>query len=502
MSGEDAMRLLVACPHQLLLVNTRDHSVAVVEENRGGYYGISWTTDGSELVLAHSGIRHDFGDSIEEYMDSEKGYLSVGTRSGVEGIAAPHQLVCDEQWIILTNTGRNALTVVRRDDLFYKHVWIDSARWDRKGKDRFTGKHFNSVHRHRDKLYLLAHNFKSGSLVAELSFPELQLLRWIPTHAYQAHNLWMLPTGELLTCNTMQGSVIEATTGRIVWKAEGLNQLTRGLAAAEDRIYVGMSQLAARFARKATDGGIWVLDRSTWSPLDLIPLPGAGNVHEVRVIDAPDDCHHGHILHNVPAIDATATRAFHDRAAHLAADCKGVGWTVVCGDPVFPGQDVVVEPDGELSLIAAKGVYAKDVVVSARIEGAVQKHHRHAGVIVRYSGPGDENMICALIELVKPKPIVSIWQHDKDQWKQLVRTPIAALPVEVGLSAVGPKVSLSVNGKKVLETTTTVLHAGGVGIRGLTGRYSNYVAQMAMPDGRLQTVFASGNAPTGLLRAA
>jgi hypothetical protein len=483
------MRLLVACPHRLFLVDTADRSVKVVEDQAPEYYGISWTPDGQQLATIHSCIDNASLATLEDYVESERGYLRLGQRTGVQGLSQPHQILCTDEHIIITNTGRNCLTLVRQKDLFYRHIWLDDIRWDRKGRDNPCGLHLNSVYLHEDRLYALAHNYHRGSRVAELTWPGLSLVRWIDTHASQAHNLWKPTGGPLLTCDTMRGTIAEAESGRIVWRAEAANQLTRGLASDGQFIYVGMSQTSAREHRTASPGGIWLLDRHTWQQVDFLPLPAAGNVHEIRVVDAPDECHHGHILKAVPEVDAEATQRYQAEVERRLAERKGLGWSVAFGAPEFPGEEVQLVREDQLNLLLAEGVYFKDGVVSATIDAPLSREHRYTGLAARYKGPGDENMVCVLIEIVKSRTYVSLWENSDHQWRQLGQTRLGSLPIKLQMELIGPTCAVHADGKRLLQATTRVVSAGGAGIRGLTGNIRDFHALTRVKEGTLELVF-------------
>jgi hypothetical protein len=287
----------------------------------------------------------------------------------------------------------------------------------------------------------------------------------------------------------MAGSVIDAVTGRIVWKADGPNLMTRGLACAGGYVFVGQSKFAQRKDRLSTDGGVWVLDRATWKEIDFIHLPVAGNVHEVRVVDEPDECHHGHVLKNVPAANPAATEAHRAKvAAKAEAVTAGAAWVVHVGDPVFKLGSVEAGP-GFLTLATLADVSAADVSVAARLEAEVTADHRHAGLVARYSGPGDLNMVCALVEVVSPYPYASLWQSVNGEWRQLARVRIGALPADLRLDAVGNLLTLHVGGRKLLTARTAVMTGGGVGVRGLTGRFTGFAADALLPGGPRQPLF-------------
>ncbi|MFQ3594218.1 MAG: hypothetical protein SNJ82_13645, partial [Gemmataceae bacterium] len=338
-----------------------------------------------------------------------------------------------------------------------------------------------------------------GSLVAELTWPELHVVRWIQTQALQAHNLWKPDGGPLLTCDTMRGTLQEVESGRIVWRAAAINQMTRGLACDGQHVYVGMSQTTSRNRRGDSDGGIWILDKKTWCQIDFLPLPAAGNVHEIRLIDVPDECHHGIPLRAVPSVDLERSQAHTQRVQQRLANRRGAGWLVFFGQPEFPGTEVRLAPEGHLNLLVAEGVHLKDVVVQVEMEADLSRDPRHTGIIARYSGPGDTGMVCALIELIKGKAYVGLWESPDNTWNKLAHTPLRSIPQRLELELQGPHVLLRVEGQKVLQTTTRVLQAGTVGLRGQTGRFRAFQAQAIGDKAQREVVFPL---PSPLVRAA
>jgi hypothetical protein len=163
-------------------------------------------------------------------------------------------------------------------------------------------------------------------------------------------------------------------------------------------------------------------------------------------------------------------------------------WTAHLGKPDLKDSALVVEPSGGLT-VATVAVSAADVSVTARLEAEAAADHRHAGLVARYSGPGDLNMVCALVEVVAPHPYASLWENAGGQWRQLARARVGALPAELRLDAVGGQLTLHVGGRKLLAARTAVLTAGAVGVRGLTGRFDGFAADALLPGGRRQPLF-------------
>lgn len=314
------MRALVACPHRLLLVDVATREVTVLEDHRPEYYGVSWTHDGLNLCLSHSGIDNGAIQSLEDYVSAERGTISLGARQTGEALTQPHQLLCTPEHVIAANTGRNCLTVVRQEDLFYRHHWLEESKWDRMGRDRCTGSHFNSVFLKDDRLFVLAHNHQNPSYLLVLDWPSLETIAKVPTPARWAHNIWPVEQGFWITCDTKRGALIEIASGKTIWSCGRPNSLTRGLACDGSVLLIGDSAERAREARADSHGGIYVLDVVSFKLLDYVELPYAGMVHEIRLLDVPDLCHHGHVFRGQLRTDPEAQARYGARAARLRAE--------------------------------------------------------------------------------------------------------------------------------------------------------------------------------------
>jgi hypothetical protein len=138
---------------------------------------------------------------------------------------------------------------------------------------------------------VLAHNFGKHSFIEEIDWPTLQRVRSINFEATELHNLWIHDDGEILSCDSMRGSLIELTSGRTLWSSNDSNRIARGLACMEDALFVGASDYAPAEDRRFSHGGIWVVDPQTWETREYIALGRVGAIHEVRILDKPDFCH-------------------------------------------------------------------------------------------------------------------------------------------------------------------------------------------------------------------
>lgn len=277
------MLLLVSTPLHILQVDTVTGDVKVIRSGDGYYYGVTCSED--QIVLSHS------GGSLQYF--SLKGH-NVHT---IKHLIQPHQLEWIDNCVVVTNTGKNRLSIFDNNGDFDKDVFLNRITWDNKDGERI-GNHFNSVHKVNERLYVVAHNYDRNSEIYQLNWPELEVIKITTSVANWAHNYWSCEWGELI-CDSKNGSLYEMSSKNTVWSTNEENSITRGLAATASHVFVGSSENCGRKERPWTTGTIWILDRSSLRTIDKIVLPGSGEIREIRLIDAHDDCHNGYILtHN------------------------------------------------------------------------------------------------------------------------------------------------------------------------------------------------------------
>ena len=284
--------LLISTPKFLLRHNLESGRTFVVENSRPEYYGISWFQGGKNIVLSYSGVDNASLVDLQAYAHSEVGWLSHGRHASWPFLSQPHQLLCiEDRHIAVTNTGRNCVTIVDRGNWSIRNVRFNDILWDRLDRERPVGSHFNSLDYRNGRLCVLAHNFGKNSFMEEIDWPTLKRVRSINFEATELHNLWVREDGRILSCDSMRGSLIELTSGEILWSANKANCLVRGMACMKDALFVGASDCAPAEDRSFSHGGIWVLHPRTWETRDYIALGRVGAIHEIRILDAPDFCH-------------------------------------------------------------------------------------------------------------------------------------------------------------------------------------------------------------------
>jgi len=419
------LHILVATPGFIISHDTSSAKSEIVESGRGNYYGITWSPTGSEVVLSHSGVDGQSLVDLESYATSERGYLTLGGQATWQFLSAPHQVLWVDDTIVVTNTGRNALTKVNpRDHSIIQHRYDDSL-WDRLSSTSFDGAHLNSIYHSGDTLYVVAHNFNKGSYILELDWPTLEEKGRRPVHsATGIHNLWIDETGRFITCDSNNGTLIDVDNADVLWSNQQQG-FTRGLAAADQTVLVGHSEKSRRADRRSSETGLWILDRS-FRTLDYQYLGHFGAVQEVRIVDAPDLCHHGKIL-SPGALDGLGARSRQISEARLtkAHDLRTVPdeWRVVLGSSRFADARTIASADDQLLVKIAK---TPGRGVAGTLHWNVGAGAGHASLILNYGGPEDQNMAAALFEQsASGELFASIYVND-GEWKKVCERPIGA----------------------------------------------------------------------------
>jgi len=284
--------LLITTPLRIFLFDPETGATELLREGDGEYYGVSWGRNGP--VLSHSNQANESLCSFADYRGVPRGRLTF-QRLGRAPVASPralvqpHQIECVDDLVLVANTGMNCITVLGANGSFRRHARLNDVLWDRL-EDGDTGNHFNSVHRSGERVYVVAHNHERPSAVHELTWPELEPVRVHTTRAGWAHNVWIGEHG-MVVCDSKDGSLLAVEQDRTLWRPNEPNVITRGLAVTPEHLYVGRSGYGSRGERVRNDGGVWMVERKTLRTVASFRFPGSGCVNDLRVLNAPDECH-------------------------------------------------------------------------------------------------------------------------------------------------------------------------------------------------------------------
>jgi hypothetical protein len=290
-----ALRLLVATPLYLLVLDLQSGRTSELRSGDGEYYGLSWKSDA--LFVAHSHVSNEELLTHEDIAAADRGEVAS---YGVDGrvvsrttqrLLLAHQIEWVEDRLLVVDTGRERLSAYAVDGALIRDVALGGRGWDR-GPDGGLGHHFNSVHRSGERVWVVAHNHDRPSEVWELSWPELEVVEVHVTDTAWAHNAWEGSLG-LVVCDSRSGRLQEVRSGETIWAAEDEGAITRGLAVSPDYLLIGRSEPSGRHGRLVSDGGLWMVDRKTLATVEQFRFPGLGCVNEIRLLDGTDECHNG-----------------------------------------------------------------------------------------------------------------------------------------------------------------------------------------------------------------
>lgn len=456
------MLALVATPRFLLLVDVARRTVVPIESSRPEYYGISWRPRDAALVLGHSGLDNESLADIASYAASEVGWISSGADASPRFLSQPHQILCGSDGrVICTNTGRNCVTVIDpRRPGHYQEGRVGSARWDRLAAADHGGMHVNSVWESAGLLHVVAHGFEHGSHLAVFRYPTLEVLSLEPLAGVTGiHNYCIMSTGDRISCHSSESALVDPHDGRVLWRS-GTAGYLRGLAVGPDAILVGDSPKVPRAGRCAAEGGLWVIDRKTWRVRDYLGLGPYGVVNEVRLLDEPDEAHHG-----VPfaGIDALLER---DDLRERAAERLAVARRGEEADRSLPLDRVLGTPEidaqgrwaarHDLCLLVTREPAPEQVAFAYDFTSADAA--AHCSLVIGYHGPAhggksgsasdkDAGMDALLVNRghANASPVLSHWRHDGVAWK-CVESAICELPLSGSILARRQGADLIVSG--------------------------------------------------------
>ena len=470
------MYILITTPRFVL---GYDSGTGIVDVLATGslYFGLTWNPQGTELALTHNVYEGELDNLAQEAM-SECGYLSVGDRKTGHFLSMPHQaLWVDESYIVVPNTGRNAVARVAVDDLSVMQVRYDDVIWDR-NDPRGKGAHYNSAFFDGRFVYFVAHNHSNASCIVKAQWPSLELVERMHLPGISGiHNLWIDDAGRWVTCDSNRGALVDARNGERLWDSRG-EGFTRGIAVTDEMIIVGNSERSTRNLRQYTASGLWFIDRRTMELRDYVLLRHYGVVHDVRLADVPDAAHHGKPIARGAlsplrnAQNALERDTLHRARAQLPDPQR---WCPRIG--VFLTENgKEVAKNGELALMTQReGGAFSDGRISARVYVHKWDSAGHADLVLRYTGPADSCMYAAVLQSNGAGALTaSVWVEDGG-WMciataaipgaLLARFDLQSGGLPIAFVAHGSSLCVEVDAEVVLRVSDTRLAAGAAGLR-------------------------------------
>ncbi len=469
---------LVATPQYLLCVDLLSKLVIPIEQTRPEYYGISWFPQHNDLVLSHSALDNGSLVDIASYAQSEVGYVSAGHKTSRPFLSQPHQLLCaPDGRIICTNTGRNVVTVIDLDKPgTYQEAAVSDARWDRLSLDEKIGDHINSIFLKDDKLFVVCHRFDKGSYLATFAYPSLELIHLKKLSGVSGlHNILVTNEGQYISCNSEKGSLIDLANGETLWESGALI-FTRGLAASNEYLLIGESQQVGRNVRRGSLTGLWILEKYSWKVMDYIALGAFGCVHEVRLLDVPDEAHHGHPYAGL----STLLEKYMHQSSPINHSASNSGLKVYeaweayqpifgLSEPLMDGSKKATETNLCLAILRASSSATNSFSFEYSLDAITPAH---VSAVLGYAGENnDASMNALLLQRVENGAYLSLWQHHGTEWQMNPQVSVSNLPITGIMKIVihENEVSLFIEDNKVLCLNATDFnlknYRNGCGIR-------------------------------------
>jgi len=474
------LKALVATSNHILLVDLDTGTVRSIESHQPEYYGISWLVEGKYPIFTHSVVDCSKLNNIASYADSQKGYLSLGPTRSPAFLSDPHQISCTlNDWVITTNTGKNRVTIYDPNDNSFRDIKIGESHWDRNSDDT-RGDHINSVYVKNDRLYVLSHGQYRNSYVLEYSFPECgYIARHDAQNRLGLHNIWVEHPGIMLSCHSASGELIDIKSNKSLWS--GYASYARGMAVSADCILIGDTEF-----NEHHDGsdhcGIWIIKRHSYHTMDYIPLGAYGPCKEIRLLDVPDEAHHGSVFTNLDWVQQHETSAvrgntglhldellLHNRKHNLrrttahtndftrhmdfvsgCVDMNESGWMKPRANAAYHRNVTAISKHTGMNSVKLSFdymfLYSEDL--SVQNLGIIFNKHKNMAVCLRYT-----NKNCCDIYLAKNN------EHVWEMTELLI--PGVASFGKLETTKIGNVLKISINGSPVVEKSLDPEDAGG-----------------------------------------
>lgn len=443
----------------------------------GTYFGITWTPDGSELILGHDPGQPDVNDVDPSLLlKRESGRLSIGNRYIPVPLTAPHGMTCiPDGRILIANTGRNALTVVDPIGSF-RHHWFDGYEWDRYSNDGEEGSHFNTVFWHEGLIYLLAHNHRRGSYVLILDDTTFDIKRKIESSFRGCHNIWV--KGEdILTLSSFTGELRSMMSGEAVWSSGDATSMVRGIAVGKDHILIGDSDRASRADRNFAGGGVYIVERATMKTVNFIDLGNNGGVCEVRLLDEADECHNLTPFSGQLPIDVSFTRKKlksrpETKLMRFGHRLDPMLWALHEGALSNEMGDITIEAD-HFGLATLKQ-NCVDGTIDAEIMFEPTPTIQQIGIVSRHNGPRDLRLYVVFMEYYDRYVMLKWLLNDGEIWRTLLAKYVGSnLRYRLRYEFAGTRHRVWLDDELQMDLEDDTLAVGHPGLRMRGGRVRN-----------------------------
>ncbi|WP_158916711.1 hypothetical protein [Caulobacter sp. S45] len=476
------MNLLVSTPRYLLRYNTDSRQTYIVDDGRGEYYGISWFDGADSITLSHSNLDNASLQTFVDYADSEVGVLSCGHSLSQPFLSQPHQILCLNEVVLATNTGRNCLSVVNSKDWSVRQYRYSRAIWDRCGSGIDVGNHINSVTEDDEFIYLLANNFGKGSFALKVSKGDYKLVGTTHFECTGLHNIWLRDKSTTISCHSGRQAIVDLESGVPLWVCDDELAYTRGLAATPDSLFVGVSEFKERAGRSNGMTGLWILDSGSFKEKDYHSIGPFGGVNELRLLEVADLCHGRTAMPLTSQLLGQPVQSYW--ASEKITELKNkriiaTKWEMVSENLISLTHDSFRCSEAGLGMALARNISAQDVKISATLD--VSKNIDGLScIIARYKGPEDRNMIA--VTLAREADYVSrlaFWTNIDGNWSEKCGCEFYGRVADVELIVIGNCGKVYSDKKLLLEANGFCEDSGDgrVGVRISKAEVSNFQVQ-------------------------
>lgn len=242
-------------------------------------FGLTWDSDwiyvANRRNLCVYNERLSFVDKVERVFDDNT-----------------HQLTVSGDYLIAAMTSMDAVCFYQKSNgkCFYFSLRVfDFVKYlPSVKKERH---HVNNVVAHRDFVYVNLHNRGIGkSQVLVLDMKSMKMTDVISHDAVCSHGLSIEP-GDYGTVDTGGTQDLVSRDNRVAF-CPNPKSFCRGLAGSGGDFFACHFRPAVRRFRGIGDSTVEIIRDWVWQSASSIILDGVGAINDIRLIDAPDSCHH------------------------------------------------------------------------------------------------------------------------------------------------------------------------------------------------------------------
>lgn len=275
--------------HQVSVVMTNKHTPGFFKKKARGYFGICFNSISNKIIVAS---RERLGTKILDKPTTDTKLheidpvtLSHNTFATIHDVHDVHQIDCQNNFIYLTDTGKNRIPVYSLEQGRITTILNISEQ-------RTDINHVNAVTCYDGKLNIGLNNrgHKESEILSlplstiesttkdEMLIDTIADIKAIPG-VHHSHDLEPYQDFFLM-CASHDGLLIRSDTGQAITE---IGDWTRGIAISDKEIWVSASQYAKRSKRHSNklDGYLYRIDKNYFEILEKIVIPNAGQMNDL-----------------------------------------------------------------------------------------------------------------------------------------------------------------------------------------------------------------------------